>query len=70
MDFRRFRKALTNKLGAVEDRQSDHAYYYLVDSNSNQHRIAKISHSSRGSDEVLEFIISDTTKRMKLNKQE
>ena len=69
MDFRRLRKALGNKLGADEDKESDHSYFYMnVD--GKQYRIAKISHSSRGSEQINDFVIGDTAKRMHLEKTE
>jgi hypothetical protein len=69
MDFRRLRHALGTKLGAIEDKGSDHSYYYM-DIEGKQHRIAKLSHSSRGSEQINDFIINDTAKRMHLEKTE
>jgi hypothetical protein len=69
MDFRRLRQTLGTKLGAEEDKESDHSYYYM-DIDGKQHRIAKISHSSRGSEQINDFIILNTAKRMCLQKNE
>jgi hypothetical protein len=69
MDFRRLRQTLGTKLGAVEDKEADHSYYYM-DIDGKQHRIAKISHSSRGSEQINDFIIRNTAKRMCLQKNE
>jgi hypothetical protein len=69
VDFRKLRRTLQSKLGAEEDTQSDHVYYYLTIDNS-AFRVGKISHSSRGSDQVTDFILSDTARRMKLDKTE
>jgi hypothetical protein len=69
LDFRRLRHTWRRKLGAEEDKQSNHVYYYITIDNR-EHRIGKVSHSNRGSDKVDDFIISDTCKRMKIDKSE
>lgn len=69
MNFRELRRTLANKLGASEDRSGDHIFYYLNIKDS-YHKVGKISHSARGSDTVVDYIVSDTAKRLKLNKNE
>jgi len=69
VNFRQLRHTLHGKLGASEDREKDHVYYYLSIGDKD-HRVSKVSHSSRGSDKVEEYIILDTAHRMKLSKGE
>jgi hypothetical protein len=69
VDFRQLRHTLSTKLGAAEDRQRDHLYYFLSVGDK-EHRVGKVSHSSRGSQTVPDFIISDTSRRLRLNKAE
>lgn len=67
VDFRDLQRALRRKLGAVEDRQSHHIFYWM-DMEGRDYRVAKFSHSSRG--QVPDFIVSDTAKRLKLSNPE
>jgi len=60
---------LSSKLGATEDRQGNHLYYFLSVGDK-EHRVGKVSHSSRGSETVPDFIVSDTSRRLRLNKAE
>ena len=69
MDFRKLRHILGTKLGAEESRESNHSYFYW-DVDGKQHRVAKISHSSRGSEQISDFILEDTAKRMYLERAE
>ena len=69
MDFRQWRRTLRNKLGATEDREGDHIYYYLFIGESD-HRVGKASHSARSSETVQDYVIADTARRLKLNKSE
>ena len=69
MDFRQLRHTLSSKLGAAEDRQGNHLYYYLSVGDK-EHRVGKVSHSSRGSETVPDFVVSDTSRRLRLNKAE
>ena len=64
MDTRELQRALMGKLGASEARQSHHIYYFL-NVNGADHRVAKLSHSSRG--QLHRFIVSDTAKRLRLS---
>lgn len=56
-------------MGADEDVGGDHIYYYMQIGKIS-HRIGKVSHSTRGSDTVDDYVIRDTTKRMKVSKPE
>lgn len=58
---------MNSKLGAVEDRRSHHVFYWLTIDGAD-HRIAKLSHSSRG--RIPDFIVADTARRLKLNNRE
>lgn len=49
---------------AVEDRRSHH-WFYWVEIDGREFRVAKFSHSSRG--QLPEFIVSDTAQRLKLS---
>ena len=69
MKFRQIRHTLRSKLGADEDRDAPHVYFWLSIDNRD-HRVGKISHSARGSDKVEDYIISDTAKRLRLTKVE
>lgn len=69
MDYRSLRRMWRRKLGAEEETDSDHIFYFMQVGQT-QHRIGKVSHSSRGSDDVLDYVITDTTKRMKVSKVE
>lgn len=69
MNFRELRHTLGSKLGADEDRGGRHIYYYLFIGNADR-RVGKISHSDRGSDTVPDYVISDTARRLQLNKKE
>ena len=69
MDFRQLRHTLANKLGASVDVSGDHIFYYLNIQESD-HKIGKISHSARGSDNIADYVVSDTAKRLKLKKNE
>ena len=67
MDSREIQTTLVVKLGAIEDRTSHHVYYWMnVD--GIEFRVGKLSHSSRG--RAPEYVVSDTAKRLKLNKKE
>ena len=67
MDFRELSRALRRKLGAVEDRQSHHVFFWM-EADGRDYRIAKFSHSSRG--QVPDFITSDSARRLKLTNAE
>ena len=69
MNFRQLRHTLRSKLGADEDRDAPHICFWLSIDNRD-HRVGKISHSSRGSDKVEDHIISDIAKRLRLTKVE
>lgn len=69
MDYRRLRRTWTNKLGAEVETDSDHIYYFMR-INGISHRIGKVSHSCRGADDVLDYVITDTARRMKVTKPE
>ena len=69
MNFRELRRTLRSKLGASEDKEGEHIYYwYPLD--SRDRRVGKVSHTARGSQQVDDFIILDTARRLKLNKKE
>ena len=67
MDYRDIRSTLVNKLDAIEERSGDHIYFFLT-INERDYRVGKLSHSSRG--QAVDYIISDTARRLKLNKTE
>jgi hypothetical protein len=67
MDNREIRSTLVNKLRAEEDRSGHHVYFWL-NIDGSEFRIGKLSHSARG--QAVDHVISDTAKRLKLNKKE
>jgi hypothetical protein len=67
MDYRDIRSTLVSKLKAIEDRSGDHVYFYLT-IDEHDFRVGKLSHSSRG--QAVDYVISDTARRLKLNKRE
>lgn len=69
MNYRELRRALKSKLGAEEDPSGDHIFFFLA-IGGREHRVGKLSHSSRGSEQVNDYVFDDTAKRLKLNKQE
>lgn len=69
MDFRELSRTLKSKLGAEEDRQGHHISYGLI-LEGQEKMVGKVSHSARGSDQVPDFIVGDTAKRLRLTKPE
>ena len=67
MDYREIRSTLVSKLEAIEDRSGDHIYFYLT-IDGRDFTVGKLSHSFRG--QALDYVISDTARRLKLNKRE
>ncbi len=67
MDVRELQRALRRKLGAVEDRRSNHVFLW-VEIDGREYRAAKYSHSTRG--QLPEFIVSDAANRLKLSRAE
>ena len=67
MDIKDLERSLRRKLKAVEDRQSNHVFYWAT-IQGRDFRVAKFSHSGRG--QLADFIVSDTAKRLKLSKTE
>lgn len=67
MDIRELQRALRRKLGAMEERRRHHVFWWL-EINGREYRVAKFSHSSRG--QLLQYILSDTAKRLKLSNAE
>ena len=67
MNVRALQRALTQKLGATEDRRSSHIFYF-VDIAGKGRRAAKLSHSARG--QVPHYVINDTAKRLRLDSSE
>jgi predicted RNA-binding protein (virulence factor B family) len=67
MDYREIRSTLVNKLNAAEDRSGNHIYFYL-EIDKEDHIVGKLSHSFRG--QALDYVISDTARRLKLSKKE
>ncbi len=69
MQFEQLRRTFAVKLGATEDDGGDHVYYFLT-MDGRDHRIGKVSHSSRGSDAVPDHVVTDTAHRLRLTKKE
>ena len=69
MEYKKLKRTWKNKLGADEDVGGDHIYYNMRIGEFS-HRIGKVSHSTRGSDTVDDYIMRDTTRRMKVSKPE
>lgn len=67
MDARELRHTLRSKLGADEDRQSHHVYFF-INRGGHDYRVGKLSHSMRG--QIPDFVLADTARRLKLNRQE
>jgi len=67
MDYRDIRSTLVSKLEASEDRSGKHVYFYLT-IEGHDFRVGKLSHSSRG--QAVDYVISDTARRLKLSKKE
>lgn len=67
MDIRELRRALRRKLEAEEDRGRDHIFLFILIAGS-YHRAAKFSHSMRG--QLPPFVVGDTARRLKLNREE
>lgn len=67
MDYRDIRSTLVTKLDAVEDRAGDHIYFFL-EIDSHDFRVGKLSHGVRG--QAVDYVISDTARRLKLSKKE
>ena len=67
MDYRDIRSTLVSKLEAIEHRSGHHIYFYLT-IDGHDFRVGKLSHSSRG--QAVDYVISDTARRLKLNKRE
>ena len=67
MDYRDIRSTLVSKLEAIEDRSGEHAYFYLI-IDEHDFRVGKLSHSFRG--QAVDYVISDTARRLKLTKKE
>ena len=63
MNIKQLQRALRRKIRAVEDRQSDHVFYWM-EVDGNEQKVAKFSHSSRG--QLPPFIVADTAKRLSL----
>ena len=67
MDYRDIRSTLAAKLDALENRAGQHIYFYLT-IDGRESRVGKLSHGARG--QAVDFIISDTARRLKLTKKE
>jgi len=67
MDYRDIRSTLVSKLETTEDRSGGHIYFYLT-IDEHDFRVGKLSHGARG--QAPDYVISDTARRLKLNKEE